>query len=48
VRAASPVLIAVGEPIGSVPDAVRLIRDGGVELLRLHTSAVGEPPQPEI
>lgn len=41
VRAASPVPIAVGEQIGSVPDAVRLIRDGGVDLLRLHTSSVG-------
>jgi mannonate dehydratase len=41
VRAASPVPIAVGEQIGSVTDAVRLIRDGGVDLLRLHTSAVG-------
>jgi hypothetical protein len=41
VRAASAVPIAVGEQIGSVPDAVRLIRDGGVDLLRLHTSAVG-------
>jgi mannonate dehydratase len=41
VRAAAPVPIAVGEQIVSVPDAVRLIRDGGVDLLRLHTSAVG-------
>ncbi|MEZ0111577.1 mannonate dehydratase [Catenulispora sp. EB89] len=41
VRAASPVPIAVGEQLGSVPDAVRLVRDGGVDLLRLHTSAVG-------
>ena len=41
VRAASPVPIAVGEQIGSVTDAVRLIRDGGVDLLRLHTSSVG-------
>jgi hypothetical protein len=41
VRAASPVPIAVGEQIGSVPEAVRLIRDVGVDLLRLHTSAVG-------
>ncbi|NJP48175.1 enolase C-terminal domain-like protein [Actinacidiphila epipremni] len=41
VRAASPVPIAVGEQIGSVPEAVRLIRDGGIDLLRLHTSAVG-------
>ncbi|WP_194911576.1 enolase C-terminal domain-like protein [Catenulispora rubra] len=41
VRAASPVPIAVGEQLGSVPDAVRLVRDGGVDLLRLHTSSVG-------
>lgn len=41
VREASPVPIAVGEQLGSVPDAVRLIRDGGVDLLRLHTSSVG-------
>jgi mannonate dehydratase len=41
VRAASPVPIAVGEQIGNVTDAVRLIRDGGIDLLRLHTSAIG-------
>lgn len=41
VRAASPVPIAVGEQVSSVLDAVRLIRDGGIDLLRLHTSAVG-------
>ncbi|BBB02172.1 putative mandelate racemase/muconate lactonizing enzyme [Actinacidiphila reveromycinica] len=41
VRAASPVPIAVGEQIGNVTDAARLIRDGGIDLLRLHTSAVG-------
>ncbi|MFE4537585.1 enolase C-terminal domain-like protein [Streptomyces scopuliridis] len=41
VRAASPVPIAVGEQIGSVTDAARLIKDGGVDLLRLHTSSVG-------
>ena len=41
VRRDSPVPIAVGEQTGSVPDAVRLIRDGGIDLLRLHTSAVG-------
>jgi mannonate dehydratase len=41
VRAASPVPIAVGEQLGSVADAARLIRDGGVDLLRLHTSSVG-------
>ncbi|GAA2629221.1 D-galactonate dehydratase family protein [Dactylosporangium fulvum] len=41
VRAASPVPLAVGEQLGSVVDAARLIRDGGVDLIRLHTSAVG-------
>jgi mannonate dehydratase len=41
VRAASPVPIAVGEQVGSVADAARLIKDGGVDLLRLHTSAIG-------
>jgi mannonate dehydratase len=41
VRAASPVPIAVGEQVGSVTDAARLIKDGGVDLLRLHTSAIG-------
>ena len=41
VRAASPVPLAVGEQIGSVRDAARLVRDGGVDLLRLHTSSVG-------
>lgn len=41
VRAASPVPIAVGEQIGNVTDAARLIKDGGIDLLRLHTSAVG-------
>jgi len=41
VRAASPVPIAVGELVVSVPEAVRLVRDGGVDLLRLHISAIG-------
>ena len=41
VRAASPVPIAVGELVSSVTDAVRLVRDLGVDLLRLHISAVG-------
>jgi mannonate dehydratase len=41
VRAASPVPVAVGEQISSVPDAVRLVRDLGVDLLRLHVSAIG-------
>jgi mannonate dehydratase len=33
--------IAVGELVVSVPEAVRLVRDGGVDLLRLHISAIG-------
>ncbi|WP_236655211.1 enolase C-terminal domain-like protein [Streptacidiphilus carbonis] len=41
VREASPVPIAVGEQLGSAAEAVRLVRDGGVDLLRLHTSSVG-------
>ncbi|GAA0809792.1 enolase C-terminal domain-like protein [Spirilliplanes yamanashiensis] len=41
VRAASPVPLAVGELAGSVPDAARLITGGGVDLIRLHVSAVG-------
>ncbi len=41
VRAASPVPIAVGELVGSVPEAARLVTGGGVDLLRLHVSAVG-------
>jgi mannonate dehydratase len=41
VRAAAPIPIAVGEQLSSVTDAARLIVGGGVDLLRLHTSAVG-------
>lgn len=41
VRAASPMPIAVGEQIGSVADAARLVLGGGVDLIRLHTSAIG-------
>ncbi|MFF4768771.1 enolase C-terminal domain-like protein [Streptomyces sp. NPDC001255] len=41
VRAASPVPIAVGEQLSSVTDAARLVREGSVDLLRLHTSSVG-------
>ncbi len=41
VRAASPVPIAVGELVGSVPEAARLVTGGGVDLLRLHISAIG-------
>jgi mannonate dehydratase len=41
VRAASPVPIAAGEQVGSVAEAARLVTRGGVDLLRLHVSAVG-------
>ncbi|MFI1094200.1 enolase C-terminal domain-like protein [Streptomyces sp. NPDC020917] len=41
VRVASPVPIAVGEQIGSLPEAARLIRGGGVDLVRFHTSSIG-------
>ena len=41
IRAAAPVPLAVGEQVGSVAEAARLIRDGGVDLIRLHTSAIG-------
>ncbi|MEV4539605.1 enolase C-terminal domain-like protein [Asanoa sp. NPDC049518] len=40
-RAAAPVPIAAGEQVGSVPDAARLVTAGGVDLLRLHISAIG-------
>jgi mannonate dehydratase len=41
IRAAAPVPIAVGELVTSVPDAARLVTAGGVDLLRLHLSAIG-------
>jgi mannonate dehydratase len=41
VRAASPVPIAVGELVTSVPDAARLVSGGSVDLLRCHISAIG-------
>jgi mannonate dehydratase len=41
VRAASPVPLAVGELVSNPTDAVRLVRDLGVDLIRLHISAVG-------
>nr|WP_211239770.1 enolase C-terminal domain-like protein [Jiangella gansuensis] len=40
-RAASPVPLAVGELATSFTDAVRLVRDGGVDLIRCHISAIG-------
>lgn len=41
VRAASPVPIAVGELTTSMTDAVRLVRDGGVDFIRCHVSDIG-------
>jgi mannonate dehydratase len=41
VRAASPMPLAVGELVSTVGDAVRLVRDLGVDLIRLHISAIG-------
>ncbi len=41
VRAASPVPLAVGELATSFTEAVRLVRDGGVDLIRCHISAIG-------
>lgn len=40
-RAAAPLPIAVGELVGSVTDAARLVTGGGVDVLRLHVSAIG-------
>lgn len=41
IRAASPVPLAVGEQLSSMPGAVRLVRDLGIDYLRVHLSAVG-------
>lgn len=41
VRAASPVPLAVGELTTSLQDAVRLVRDGGVDFIRSHVSDIG-------
>jgi mannonate dehydratase len=41
VRAAAPMPLAVGEQVSSVPDAARLVTGGGVDLLRVHISAIG-------
>ncbi len=41
VRAASPVPLAVGELTTSMGDAVRLIRDLGVDFIRSHVSDIG-------
>lgn len=38
---ASPVPIAVGELATSLSDAVRLVRDGGVDFIRCHISDIG-------
>jgi mannonate dehydratase len=41
IRLASPVPLAVGEQFSSVPTAVRVVRDLGVDYLRVHVSAIG-------
>ncbi|NUR31776.1 MAG: starvation-sensing protein RspA, partial [Catenulispora sp.] len=41
VRAAAPMPLAVGEQVASVADAARLVTGGGVDLLRVHVSAIG-------
>ena len=41
VRAASPVPLAVGELTTSLTDAVRLVKDDGVDFIRSHISAIG-------
>ncbi|HEY1486980.1 MAG TPA: enolase C-terminal domain-like protein [Micromonosporaceae bacterium] len=41
IRSAAPMPIAVGEQVSSVADAARLVAGGGVDLLRLHISAIG-------
>ncbi len=41
IRAAAAMPIAVGEQVASVPDAARLVTGGGVDLLRVHVSAIG-------
>lgn len=41
IRLASPVPVAVGEQLSSMPAAVRMVRDLGVDFLRVHVSAIG-------
>lgn len=41
VREASPVPIAVGELTTSLTDAVRLVKNGGVDFIRSHVSDIG-------
>jgi mannonate dehydratase len=41
IRLASPVPLAVGEQLSSLPTAVRMVRDLGVDFLRVHVSAIG-------
>ncbi|MFF3443768.1 enolase C-terminal domain-like protein [Streptosporangium sp. NPDC002721] len=41
IRAASPVPVAAGELLTSATEAARLVMGGGVDLLRLHVSAIG-------
>lgn len=41
IRLAAAVPLAVGEQLSSMPTAVRMVRDLGVDFLRVHVSAVG-------
>ncbi|MDQ1726808.1 MAG: mannonate dehydratase [Frankiaceae bacterium] len=41
IRLASSVPLAVGEQLSSMPSAVRMVRDLGVDYLRVHVSAIG-------
>ncbi|MDX6255769.1 MAG: mannonate dehydratase [Frankiales bacterium] len=41
IRLASPVPLAVGEQLSSMPAAVRMVRELGVDFLRVHVSAIG-------
>jgi mannonate dehydratase len=41
IRVASSVPLAVGEQLSSMPSAVRMVRDLGVDYLRVHVSAIG-------
>ena len=41
IRLASSVPLAVGEQLSSMPAAVRMVRDLGVDFLRVHVSAIG-------
>lgn len=41
IRVASSIPLAVGEQLSSMPGAVRMVRELGVDFLRVHVSAIG-------